>query len=175
VIEGGYWLRDYRGTPDYGQARRFNLVSTGVMTPQALAASDQLREEGIYANVIQVTSADRLYQGWWRHLRAGADGEALPPPYLDELFPPGERHPLVSVLDGHPLTLQWLGTALGVPQVALGVTMFGESGDIESLYRAMGIHADNIVAGVARLIVDGVRGRGPGAAAGSAPTARSGR
>jgi pyruvate dehydrogenase complex dehydrogenase (E1) component len=47
--------------------------------------------------------------------------------------------------------------------VALGVTKFGESGDIESLYRAMGIHADDIVAAVGRLIVDGVRGRGAAA------------
>ncbi|HKI97962.1 MAG TPA: 1-deoxy-D-xylulose-5-phosphate synthase N-terminal domain-containing protein [bacterium] len=154
VIAGGYWLRDYRSTPDYATAHRFNLVTTGVMTAQALAASDQLREEGVYANVIQITSPDRLYEGWRDYLTGSGA-----PPYLHELFPAGERHPVVSVIDGHPLTLQWMGEALGVPQIALGVTTFGQSGDIESLYRAMGIHADDIVAAVGRLIVDGVRGR----------------
>ncbi len=172
VIEGGYWLRDFRGTPDYAARQRVNLFTTGVMTAQALAASAVLREEGVYANVIQVTSPDRLYEGWRAYLGTKAPGC---PPYLHELIPPGERHPIVSVIDGHPLTLQWLGEALGVPQVALGVSRFGESGDIESLYRAMGVHADDIVTAVGRLIVDGVRGRDAlGAATGAAAAHRSG-
>lgn len=159
VVEGGYWLRDYRGVPDYPRAHRFNLISTGVMTAQALAASDQLREEGVYANVIQVTSPDRLYQGWRAYTRSRLADRQSEEPYLFELIPPEERHPLISVIDGHPLSLQWLGEALEVPQVALGVSEFGESGDIESLYRSMGIHADDIVAATARHIVDGIRGR----------------
>jgi len=170
VIEGGYWLRDHRGAPDYHRSRRFNLVSTGVMTEQALAASDQLREEGIYANVIQVTSPDRLYQGW-RNYMVHDPAEGPPPPsYLGELIPPEERHPMVSVIDGHPLTMQWLGEALGVRQIALGVTQFGESGDIESLYRTMGIHADDMVAAVARLIVESARQGGERAGQGGAYT-----
>jgi len=46
--------------------------------------------------------------------------------------------PLVQALeiDGHPLTLDWVGAALGVPQVGMGVTEFGQSGDIASLYHA---------------------------------------
>ncbi|NIR97209.1 MAG: hypothetical protein GWO03_03815, partial [Gammaproteobacteria bacterium] len=50
-----------------------------------------------------------------------------------------------------------------------------ESGDIEALYRAMGIHADNIVAAVARLVVDGVRGRDIAGAAVREEPARLGR
>lgn len=42
---------------------------------------------------------------------------------------------------------------LGAPQVALGVTEFGESGDIESLCRAMRIHAEDIADGVGFLIL----------------------
>jgi pyruvate dehydrogenase E1 component len=61
---------------------------------------------------------------------------------------------MVSVIDGHPLAMEWIGQALGVPQIALGVTEFGQSGDIESLYHAMHIHADDITAAVGRLIVD---------------------
>lgn len=166
VIRGGYWLRDYRGHADYAARPRYNLLTTGVMAQQALQASDQLLDEGLYANVIQITSADRLYQGWrdYRkggYLKAAGGGERegpdkthAPLPYLYELIPPGERHPMVSVIDGHPLTLEWVGKALGVAQVGLGVTRFGESGDIESLYRAMGIHADDIMDGIARLIVE---------------------
>ncbi|MEE8396723.1 MAG: transketolase [bacterium] len=159
VIEGGYWLRDYRAQPDYHRRQRFNILSTGVMAAQALRASDRLAEEGVYANVITLTSADRLFKGWQDYRRALMEGRRPEPPFLLRLLPPQERHPLVSLIDGHPLALEWIGGALGVPQVALGVSRFGESGDIESLYRAMHIHADDVVDAVVSLIVERERGR----------------
>ncbi len=159
VIEGGYWLRDYRREPDYGSRVRVNLVSTGVMTEQALKASDTLAEDGIYANVINLTSPDRLFKGWLAERHAALEGNGGEEPYVMRLFPPEARHPIVSVIDGHPLTLDWLGGALGTPQLPLGVSTFGESGDINALYRAMHIHADDVVEGVACLILEREKGR----------------
>jgi len=178
VIRGGYWLKDYRGEPDYARRLRFNLLSTGVMTDQALRASAALREEGIYANVITLTGLGRLYQDWFAYQQASAvagASDSAPPaePYVLELVPPAERHPIVSVIDGHPLAMEWLGQALGAPQIALGVTEFGQSGDIGSLYHAMHIHADDIVAAVGRLIVD--QAGGPRVAAPSAGVSGSSR
>ncbi|MCH8843404.1 MAG: transketolase [SAR324 cluster bacterium] len=156
VIEGGYWLRDYRRETDYAQRDRFNVVATGVMVDQALRASDQLREDGIYCNVINVTSPGRLHKGWNAHQRGRIRGQPTGTPHLFELFPVSDRLPMVSVIDGHPLTFDWLGGALGVPHISLGCTMYGESGDIESLYRKMQIHADDIIDAVAQLILGGV-------------------
>ncbi|HEX7927311.1 MAG TPA: hypothetical protein VF678_06955, partial [bacterium] len=102
IIAGGYWLRDYRHEPDYAQRPRFNLVSTGVMTDQALHASTALREEGVYANVIVASSPGRLYRGWSTWQQAGVTGGSAPSPHLFDLIPPEERHPMVSVIDGHP-------------------------------------------------------------------------
>jgi pyruvate dehydrogenase E1 component len=158
VIEGGYWLRDYRREPDYEARERVNLVSMGVMTDQALKASDALAEDGIYANVINLTSPDRLFKGWLARRHAALEGKTVEEPYLMRLFPPEERHPMVSVVDGHPLALEWLGGALETPQIPLGVAKFGESGDIDSLYRKMHIHADAIVEGVACLILQREKG-----------------
>jgi pyruvate dehydrogenase E1 component len=152
VIEGGYWLRDYRREPDYLERDRFAIVASGVMVDQAVKASEALREDGVYANVVNVTSPGRLFQGWNAYQLARLKGPAELP-YVMELFPPEDRLPIVSVLDGHPLTFEWLGTALGVRQIALGTTKFGESGDIASLYRKMHIHADDIIDSVARLIL----------------------
>ncbi|MCZ6729552.1 MAG: hypothetical protein O7C61_07560, partial [SAR324 cluster bacterium] len=162
VIAGGYWLRDYRGEGDYRAREKVNLFSTGVMTDQALRASDMLYEDGVYANVINLTSPDRLYKGWLNHQHKAIAGEPGEEAYLLRLVPPGERHPMVSVIDGHPLTLEWIGGVLGAPQVALGVTEFGESGDIESLYRSMRIHAEDIVDGVGSLILQREKGRRTG-------------
>jgi pyruvate dehydrogenase E1 component len=51
---------------------------------------------------------------------------------------------VVSVLDGHSHGLAFLGGALGVPQLALGVDTFGQSGTRPDLYRHYGIDADAI-------------------------------
>ena len=52
--------------------------------------------------------------------------------------------PVVSVLDGHSHALAFLGGALGVPQLPLGVDHFGQSGARGDLYRHYGIDADAI-------------------------------
>jgi pyruvate dehydrogenase E1 component len=50
----------------------------------------------------------------------------------------------VTVLDGHPSTLSWLGGVRGNSVSSLGVTRFGQSGDLIDLYREYGLDADAI-------------------------------
>jgi pyruvate dehydrogenase E1 component len=148
VLGGGYWLRDYRSEPDYANKTRVHIFATGVMLPEALRASDAVREDEVYANVINVTSPDLLFADWLRTRGNGALS------YLDELIPSEERSvPAISVIDGHPLTLSWLGGALGCPMIPLGVVSFGESGSIQALYHKHHIDVEAIVEGIARLLV----------------------
>ena len=94
-----------------------------------------MAESGAFPSVFVVTSPDRLYRG----LRE-------PRPYLETLVTADEEDiPLVSVLDGHSHALAFLGGALGVPQLALGVDSFGQSGTRPDLYRHYGIDAAAIV------------------------------
>jgi pyruvate dehydrogenase E1 component len=53
---------------------------------------------------------------------------------------------LVTVVDGHPATLAWLGAVQGHRTRALGVEHFGQTGTIADLYRHYGIDAQGIVA-----------------------------
>jgi pyruvate dehydrogenase E1 component len=53
---------------------------------------------------------------------------------------------MVTLLDGHPHTLAFLATIHRVPAVHLGVSAFGQSGDLESVYRYHGLDTDSIVA-----------------------------
>jgi pyruvate dehydrogenase E1 component len=53
---------------------------------------------------------------------------------------------LVTVLDGHPATLAWLGAVNGHRVRPLGVEHFGQTGSIPDLYRHYGIDANAIVA-----------------------------
>jgi pyruvate dehydrogenase E1 component len=52
---------------------------------------------------------------------------------------------LVTVIDGHPATLAWLGSVCGHRTIPLGVEHFGQTGTINDLYRHFGISAESIV------------------------------
>jgi pyruvate dehydrogenase E1 component len=142
VLRGGYRLRDARTQPGYSAERAVHLFAAGVMVTEALAAARTLAAHGAFANVFVVTSPDRLHRG----LRA-------PRPWLETLVGADEEDvPVVSVLDGHPHGLSFIGGALGVPQQSLGVEDFGQSGSREDLYRHYGIDADAIVAAARTLL-----------------------
>ena len=110
-----------------------------------LAAAAELSEEGIAASVVDVTSADRLYRAWQRTLRQGVRTATAPsiPGALRTAFP--DRAPIVTVHDAASHTLSWLGSALGVPAVSLGVDSFGQSGAVADLYRAHDLDSGSIV------------------------------
>jgi pyruvate dehydrogenase E1 component len=121
------------------------LVGSGAVMPEVLAAAGELNDEGIAAQVVDVTSADRLYRAWQRTLRQGVRTATMPsfPGALRTVF--GDRAPVVTVHDAASHTLSWLGSALGVPAVSLGVDTFGQSGTVSDLYRAHDLDAGSIV------------------------------
>jgi pyruvate dehydrogenase E1 component len=58
---------------------------------------------------------------------------------------------IVTVIDGHPATLAWLGSVMGHRTRSLGVEHFGQTGSIKELYRHYGIDAQGIVAAAAMI------------------------
>ena len=147
VLAGGYWLRDYRQQPDYTQRPRVHLFASGVMLEEALQASDMAAEDGIYANVINVTSADRLFRAY---VAASQQGTMS---YLDELLPAAERHvPVITLLDGHPLTLAWLGALFNAPLKPLGVMNFGETGSLQQLYHKHHIDTEAVLTAIVQVL-----------------------
>jgi pyruvate dehydrogenase E1 component len=143
VLAGGYRLVDARREPGFDpEDNAAHIFAAGVMVPEALEASRALRSEGVFANVFVVTSPDRLYRGL-RERR----------PYLETLVTAEEEGaPVVSVLDGHSHALAFIGSALGVTQVPLGVDHFGQSGTRADLYRHYGIDAEGIIRTVRTLL-----------------------
>ena len=55
------------------------------------------------------------------------------------------RAPLVTLLDGHPHTLAFLGTVTGTPISCLGVSAFGQAGSLDDVYRLHGLDAAAVV------------------------------
>jgi pyruvate dehydrogenase E1 component len=146
VRRGGYRLIDAREQPGYDpEGNAVHIFAAGVMVPEAVAASRALAATGICASVFAVTSPDLLYRG----LRATR------PYVLDLVSADEEGVPVVSVLDGHSHALAFLGSALGVPQLPLGVDDFGQSGARGDLYRHYGVDADAIARAAHSLLARG--------------------
>jgi pyruvate dehydrogenase E1 component len=142
VLAGGYRLRECAGAP------AVTLVAAGAIVPDALVAADELTAAGHGADVICVTSADLLFRALQARqgLADGDDG------VLGELFAPERDAPLVTVLDGHPHALSFLAAVSGAPIACLGVQDFGQSGDVQDLYRHFGIDTETIVGAALDLI-----------------------
>jgi pyruvate dehydrogenase E1 component len=147
VLAGGYWLRDHRQQPDYALRPRLHILATGVMLEEALQASTLAGEDGIYVNVINVTSADRLFRDYFQA------AHQVTASYLDELLPPADRQvPAITLLDGHPLTLAWLGALFSAPVKPLGVVDFGETGSLQDLYHKHHIDTDAVLAAIVQVL-----------------------
>ena len=131
VLEGAYRLVSYAGEPDYRPGGNVvHIFASGPLVEEAVEASRRLKQEGVFAPVVNVTSADLLF----RRAQAAATGSAATPFMADILSPQERRAPVVTVFDGHPHTLAWIGGALGSRVFPLGVSKFGQSGTRDELY-----------------------------------------
>ena len=109
------------------------------------AASRKLLEQGIFANVFNVTGAGPLYREFQSAQHAALSGATKQTHLLDELVSAKERNtPVVTVVDGHPHSMAWIGAALNAPTCPLGVVGFGQSGTVPDLYREYKIDAASI-------------------------------
>jgi pyruvate dehydrogenase E1 component len=98
------------------------------------------------AGLLAVTSADRLNAGWSAAQRARREGDADARSHVEALLAPLARDAaLVTVIDGHPASLAWLGAVYGHPVQALGVEHFGQTGTIPDLYGCYGIDGEAII------------------------------
>jgi pyruvate dehydrogenase E1 component len=150
VLAGAYRLVDGRvalaKSEDF-HAPTVHLVGCGAVMPEVLEAAAELANEGVIAHVVDVTSPGRLYGSWQRTLKQGIRTANTPsfPGAMRPIFT--ERAPIVSIHDGSSHALAWLGSALGAPQVAMGVDSFGQSGNIPELYKIHDLDSGSIVNG----------------------------
>jgi len=148
VLAGGYRLR----AADLVKPPHVTLVGMGAVMPEVLAAADELADAGIGAAVVCLTSADLVFRALQVRRGLGLGSWGTDDSVLDAILPPGEATPIVTVLDGHPHTLSFLGAVNDTPISCLGVQDFGQSGDVQDLYRHFGIDAETIAGAALDLI-----------------------
>ena len=128
VVAGGYWLE--RPT----NLNTGAIVYAGALASETILAGAEIKGAGILA----ITSPDRLYKDWC------INGEKS---QIAKLLKDIDRNaPIVTVLDGHPATLSWIGSVAGHQVRPLGIDDFGQCGGLNELYRTYGLDTDSIVA-----------------------------
>ena len=141
IVDGAYWLRKP------GPNAQVMVAFTGAVAPEAIAAVGLMAEDRRDVGLLAVTSADRLNAGWTAAQRARERGLVHARSHIERLLADVPTHcGIVSVLDGHPATLAWLGAVAGHRTRALGVEHFGQTGSLAELYRHYGIDSNAIVA-----------------------------
>jgi len=145
IIRGAY----FSGSPP-SSLTKLCIVYMGAIAPEATAAAVEIQEKyndthGT-VSLLHVTSPDVLYKDHQQNL---ASGNSHIRSLLSQL---PQDCAILTVLDGHPLTLSWVGSVLGHRVHALGISKFGQSGDVDDLYDAYGISKDSIVENALNLL-----------------------
>ena len=140
IIDGGYLLQPPTSNAELA------IVCMGAVTPEAIVAHRQLVDDIPGAGLLVVTSAGRMHDGWTAACRARERRRDSPLSHIERLL--GALAPdaaLITVLDGHPASLGWIGSVGRFRVATLGVEHFGQSGDIPDLYRLYRIDSEAIL------------------------------
>jgi len=148
MLKGAYWEH----AP--AQGAELAIIYTGAVAPEANAALQEILEDIPGAGLMAVPSPDLLHKDWSESVRSlGRDGvrrESHIGRLLASLSP---NAGIVTVIDGAPTTLSWIGGVKGHRTMPLGVDQFGQSGDIDDLYDRYRIGTDAILDACASVYV----------------------
>lgn len=141
ITDGAYWLRKP------GPNAEVVIAYTGAVAPEAIEATGFIGESRRDIGLLAITSADRLHSGWTAARKLRRDRRGVQHlSHIEKLLAPLPREcGIVTVIDGHPAALGWLGSVRGHRVEALGVEQFGQTGTIADLYRHHGIDANAII------------------------------
>lgn len=148
ITRGGYWLKK----PEQGT--ELVIAYCGAIAPEAIAAHEDILEDIPGAGLLAITSPDRLHAGWISARQARRSGNRAATAHIEGLLDGiADDAALVTVCDAHSGTLGWLGSVAGHRIYPLGVDAFGQSGDLQDLYRHYGIDSDAILDAAARACI----------------------
>ena len=148
ALAGGYWLRE----PAPGAEAA--IVYSGAIAPEAIAAWEALKDDLPGLGLLAVTSPDLLHRGWSARRAGRWGGKGAEPSHVETLLAPlSPNAGLVTLLDGAPGALSWLGGVLGHRVSPLGLDRFGQTGTLDDLYREYRLDVDSIVEAAAELFL----------------------
>ena len=154
-LEGGRARRRLLAARARARGRRRLWSIRGAIAPEALAAWEALEDDVPGLGLLAVTSPDLLHRGWSERRAGRWTGGGAAPSHVETLLAPLSRDAgLVTLLDGAPASLSWLGGVAGHKVSPLGLERFGQTGSLPDLYRAYRLDVDAIVEAAAELFLD---------------------
>jgi pyruvate dehydrogenase E1 component len=149
ALQGGYWLKP--PVPGAEAAIAF----TGALAPEVIAAWESLVEDLPGLGLLAVTSPDLLHRGWMAGRAARWADKPPAPSHIETLLAPLAPHAgLVTIIDGSPSALSWIGGVRGMRVSPLGTERFGQTGDLPDLYRTYRLDTDAIIDAAAELFLE---------------------
>ena len=148
ALKGGYWLRK----PALGAEAA--IAFTGAIAPEVLMAYEALLDDLPGLGLLNVTSPDLLHRDWSARKASrwsGSPAEACHAEVLLSALSPSAG--LITVIDGSPGALSWLGGVKGMRVSPLGVDRFGQTGDLPDMYRTYRLDLDAIIEAAAELFL----------------------
>jgi pyruvate dehydrogenase E1 component len=148
ALSGGYWLK----RPEQGAEAA--IVFTGALAPEAIAAWESLAGDLPGLGLLAVTSPDLLHRGWAARCAARWTDRPAALSHIETLLAPlAADAGIVTVVDGAPSTLSWIGSVRGMRVSPLGTGRFGQTGDLPDLYRAYRLDSEAILDAAAELFL----------------------
>lgn len=146
LLEGAYWLEP--PTADTELA----IVSCGATIPEAIEAAELMVDDFRHVAILNAVSPDRLHNDWQASRAARWSGTPGAQSHVERLLGAVPTSAgIVTMLDGAPAALSWLGGVRGHRISPLGITSFGQVGDLPDLYRHYRLDAEAIVEAAAEL------------------------
>ena len=137
ILKGGYWLKKPGSNPE------IIIVYQGVMANEVIKATGYLGERVKDAGVLSITSSDNLFNEWKKKsISFNLETSKSHIEHLLEVVPRDTK--IITVIDGHPMTLSWLGSVYGHKTLPLGVDRFGQTGNINDLFKEFAIDTESI-------------------------------
>lgn len=137
ILKGGYWLKKPGPNP------QLVIVYQGVIANEVIEAASILGERFKDIGVLSITSSDNLFHDWKNkssNLHTHKEQSHIEV-LLDYI---SKDTKLITVIDGHPMTLSWLGSVFGHKTIPLGVDRFGQTGNIKDLFTEFAIDSNSI-------------------------------
>ena len=146
ALKGGYWLKPPAPSSEMA------IAFTGAIVPEVLKAWEALADDLPGLGLLNVTSPALLHRGWSEARAKRWTGNPPARSHVEGLLAPlSPTAGLVTIIDGSPSTLSWLGAVRGLRTSPLGTDRFGQTGDLPELYRTYRLDADAIVDAAAEL------------------------
>jgi len=137
ILKGGYWLKKPGPNP------QLVIVYQGVIANEVIEAASILGERFKDIGVLSIISSDNLFHDWKNkssNLHTHKEQSHIEV-LLDYI---SKDTKLITVIDGHPMTLSWLGSVFGHKTIPLGVDRFGQTGNIKDLFTEFAIDSNSI-------------------------------